>query len=133
MTYTCRTEKEVANAIKEEADTIEIIGDMKNGVLRIKATGKVAWGVCAACLAIAIAAYLATPPAAAVTGGPAGFAFAFAGTAAAAVPASILGSAIVPAIVIGISAGGVGALTSLRDKYKIIEKSEDHIVLKRTK
>ena len=45
-----RTEKELAKAVESEADTIEIEGDLGNKTIRIKATGKVAWGVCIAAL-----------------------------------------------------------------------------------
>ena len=54
MARVCRTAKEFAEAVKDNEEYITIEGDIKNGVLRIKATGKIAWGVCAGSLAIAI-------------------------------------------------------------------------------
>ena len=50
-----------------------------------------------------------------------------------AVAATALGSAVVPAVLIGVAAGGIGALTTLRKKYKIIEKGEKYLKLKRKK
>lgn len=61
MSKTCTTAKELADAIKNSEDEIIVEGDLKKGVLRIKATGKVAWGVCAVALTSAIAFYIATP------------------------------------------------------------------------
>ena len=43
-----KTSKQLGQAIKEEKETIEIEGDLAAKVIRIKATGKVAWGVAAA-------------------------------------------------------------------------------------
>lgn len=46
MSVKCKTAEELGKAIKNNEDTIEIEGNLKNEVFRIKATGKVAWGVC---------------------------------------------------------------------------------------
>jgi len=35
------------------------------------------------------------------------------------------------AIGIGVASGGVGVLTTIRDKYKIVEKSPGRVVLRR--
>ena len=53
------------------------------------------------------------------------------GVTMSAAAATALGSAIVPAVLIGVFAGGIGALNSLRDKYKIIERTETQLKLKR--
>ena len=45
--------------------------------------------------------------------------------------AAMLGAAVVPAVAIGVCAGGVGVLNTLRDKYKIVEKTDTYITLKR--
>ncbi|WP_332405986.1 hypothetical protein, partial [Vibrio metschnikovii] len=42
---TISNEADLGEALKREQDTIEIEGDLKNKVLKIKATGKVAWAV----------------------------------------------------------------------------------------
>ena len=109
--------------MKDNEEYITIEGDLKNGVLRIKATGKIAWGVCVASLAVAITAIAVSP----VGGGaPAG-----AGLVMTAPAVATLGAAVVPAVTIGVCAGGVGVLNTLRDKYKIIEKNDKYITLKR--
>lgn len=126
----CKTEKELGEAIKNKEDTIYIEGDLKNKVIRIKATGKVAWGVCAASLTVAILSYMATVPTAAVNP-PAAGAHALVGTISVGVSSTVLGTAALAAVLIGAAAGGIGGLTSLRDRYKIAEKNDNYLVLKR--
>jgi hypothetical protein len=133
MPYACHTSEDLVDALIHEAGTIEAYAKLGDAVIAIKATGAVAWGVCAGCLAVAITSYIAAIPSGIATGGTGTVAFAVAGTAAAAVPASILGAAITPVLTIGITAGGIGALSTLRDKYKIVEKRKDCIVLERKK
>jgi len=123
MPRVCRTAKEFADAMKNNEETITIEGDLKNGVLRIKATGKVAWVVCVGSLAVAIGAMAIAP---AGGGAPAGAALVMATPAAA-----VLGTAVAPAIAIGVCAGGIGVLNTLRDKYKIVEKTDEYITLKK--
>ncbi|MGN0167853.1 MAG: hypothetical protein ACI4AB_07415 [Acetatifactor sp.] len=126
----CKSEKELAEAIKSNEDTIYIEGNLKDKVIRIKATGKVAWGVCATGLSAAILLYVATKPTMLVNP-PAAGAEAVAGTVVVGATTAVLGNAAVSAVLIGVAAGGIGALTTLRDKYKIIEKSDKYIKLKR--
>lgn len=132
MTSVCTTEKEFANALKNNEDTIIIEGDLSKKVFRIKATGKVAWGVCAASLATAIALYIATIPTTVAAPPAAPISFAVA-TTMAAPAAATLGTAVVTALTIGISAGGIGVLTKLRDKYEIMDndKANKRLTLKR--
>lgn len=130
----CKTSKELAEAIKNKEDYIVIEGDLKNKVFRIKAVGPVAWGVCAAALVVAITSYSTMPVATAATaptGGVGGAVSAVSGVAATTVAAATLGTATTSAIAIGVAAGGIGALTALRDKYKIVEKDDKQIKLKR--
>lgn len=110
----CKTAKELSEAIKEETDVIEVEGDLSNKIVRIKVTGKVAWAVCAVSLAAAISFAIAAGATAAVP--PVGGAHLVGFTAAMGTSASILGSAAVPALTIGICAGGIGALTALRNR-----------------
>lgn len=124
----CKTAKELSEAIKEETDVIEVEGDLSNKIVRIKVTGKVAWAVCAVSLAAAISFAIA---AGAVP--PVGGAHLVGFTAAMGTSASILGSAAVPALTIGICAGGIGALTALRNRYSIVKKAKGSVVLKRKK
>lgn len=131
MDKICRKPKELAEALKNQENEIIIEGDLKNHVIRIKAVGNVSWGVCAASLAAAIALYHAALAAGVIAApGASGAAFA-AGTVISAAAASSLGTAVVPAILIGAASGSVGALTKLRDKYKITEKTKTYIKLKR--
>lgn len=127
----CSTEKKLADAIKNNAEEIIIEGNLKKGVIRIKATGKVAWAACAVALTAAIGFYIASPVAVTVAT-PAGGGMALAaGIVTSSAATVVLGSAVVPAVLIGVFAGGIGALTALRDKYQIVEKTETSIKLKR--
>lgn len=131
MPTVCTTAKELADSVKKHEEEIVIEGDLKNAVFRIKATGKVAWGVCAASLAAAIAMCIATPAITVAATPAGGTASLVSGIAMSTVAAPILGTAVVSAVWIGICAGGIGVLTTLRDKYIIIEKNDRHIKLKR--
>lgn len=133
MESICTEPKEVAKAVESKQDEIFIEINLGKKVLRIKAIGKIAWAVCAASLAAAIAFFIATPAATAALTPAGGGAAALAGMAFAAPAVAALGSAVVPAILIGVSAGGIGALTTLRDKYKVVEKTDKYIKLKRKK
>lgn len=123
MSKVCRTAQDFADAVKSNEEKIIIEGDLKNAIFKIKATGKVAWAVCIASIAVAIAAIAVAP---AAGGAPAGAALVMAGPAAA-----TLGAAAVPAVAIAVCAGGVGVLNTLRDKYKIVEKTDEYIILER--
>ena len=115
-----KTEEELAQAIKNNESTIVIEGDLKNKVLKIKATGNTAWGVVIGIIAIAVTAIM-------ITGGAATPASAVVGIGA----VSILGaSATTSAVAIAVAAGGVAVLNKLRD-YKIIEDS-DKLVLQKS-
>lgn len=134
MSFFCRTCKELAKALKIQAPTITIEGKLVKVVLVIKFTGPLAWAACVTSLTTAIALYLATPEAAVATAPSAGMGGVISftgGMASTAVAASTLGSAAVPAVLIGVAAGGVGVLTSMRNDYKIVEKSSSRVVLQR--
>lgn len=129
-----KTSKELGQAIKAEKETIEIEGDLAAKVIRIKATGKVAWGVAAAALGIGVFAIVHTPHATVATApaGGVGGAISFTGGAVSTGAAgAILGPAAITAITVAVAAGGIGALTSLRDKYKIDSKGKNKLILKR--
>ena len=116
-------EKELGKALKNNEDTIFIEGDLVNKVIRIRATGKIAWAIAVTAIALAIVAFLAAP----VTGGTSSTAI----VGIAPVAASILGGAAAySAVLIGVAAGGVAALNKLRD-YKEISRSDSQIVLKK--
>ncbi len=132
---TVKTSKELGEAIKNEESSIYIEGDLKNKVVRIKFTGKLAWAVAGASIAGAVLLYLLTP-AATVASAPvagAGGAVTFTGAAVSAGAAmTILGiPATTAAIAIAVAAGGYGAIISLRDKYKISRKDVNGILLEK--
>lgn len=131
-----RTPKELGKAIKEDKETIEIEGDLAAKVIRIKATGKVAWGVAAAALGVGIFAIVHTPHATVATApvGGAGGAISFTGGAVSTGAAgAILGPAAITALTVAVTAGGLGALTTLRNKYKIANKSKNRLTLQKKK
>lgn len=114
------TSEELADALKVNADTIEIEGDLVSKVVRLRATGNVAWAVAVAALTLAITIMIGSR-------GRALFAAVPVGGAAVA----ILGlRAATTAIAIGFAAGGVSALRRLRN-YREVERSEARLVLKR--
>lgn len=118
-----KSEKELGEALKDGADTIEIEGGLGAKVVRIKATGKVAWRVAIGAIGVAVAAILASLP----LGGTPVVVSAFAAPAAVAV----LGIPVtISAILIAVAAGSVAALNSLR-KYKIVENDGGKLVIKK--
>lgn len=123
---TVSNEKELGKALKDDVDTIEVEGDLVKKVIKIKATGKVAWGVCIACLTVAITAMIAKIVSA-------GFAAPITTTAimltAPAAIATLGTSAALAAVGIGVAGGGVAVLNKLRD-YKM-EETGDKIILKK--
>jgi len=114
------SESDLGDALKSNADTIVIEGDLVKKVIRIRATGKIAWVIAIAAIAIAVGIAIASggagaPAAVAVGGGAIG----------------ILGlPTALAAVAIAVAAGGVGALNRLRT-YKQIERTGDRLVLKR--
>lgn len=130
MEMHCKTERELGEALKSGEDTIYVEGRLGKAVIVIKATGKIAWAVCAISLTVAILSYMATVPTVAINP-PAAGAKALLGTISVGASATVLGNATVAAVLIGVAAGGIGGLTTLRDRYKIAEKNDNYLVLKR--
>jgi len=121
MTTTVRTEKELGAALKAEEDEIVVEIELAGKVIRIKATGNIAWTLAIGAIAVAVTATIASggvgAPAGLVALGPAALA--------------IGGPAVVAsAVSIAVAAGGVGALNSLR-KYKMTKLSDGRVLLKR--
>lgn len=115
--------KGLGNALKNDVDEIIIEGDFKEKVIRIKATGKLAWAVAIGAIGVAVVATLAAP----ATGGTSVLADALVAPAA----VSVLGGpATLAAVSIAVTAGGVGALNKLR-KYNIVEKDNNRIILRK--
>lgn len=119
--------KELARAIKEGQDEIEIEYDLKKHVMRIKATGKVAWGVALGAMTAVVISALAEIG----SGGVATPVSALVATPAVAGAVGVLGiDATTAAIIMAITAGGVGVLNKLR-KYDVEEISETKAILRR--
>lgn len=115
-----KNEEELAKALKNNEETIEIEGDLATKVIKIKATGSVAWAVAVGAIAVAVTVVV-------MSGGTGAPASGVIGVAA----VSVLGlPAATTAVMIAIAAGGVGVLSSLRD-YKIESSNEAHVILKR--
>ncbi len=131
-------EKELGASVYNKDDTIEIEGDLVKQVIKIKATGKVVWGVCIGAIVIGMTATvmaLIPDPAEAVEVVAAGVSYGIAGVmlGSAAITAGSIG--IAGAIAIGAAGKAIvptakGILQDLR-KYKIAEKSDNRLVLKR--
>lgn len=123
MSVSVKDTKGLGSALKNNEDEIIIEGNLKNKVIRIKATGKVAWIVAIGAIGVVVVAELATL----ATGGISYVTDAF----VAPVAVGILGGpTTLAAVSISIAAGGVGSLNKLR-KYKIVEKTDNRVVLKK--
>jgi len=121
-------EKELGQAVKNNTDTIEIEGDLSRKVIRIKATGKVAWGVAIAGLAVGVTAAIVTADSAG-TSAPVTAPVAFVATIP--VIESLGGIDIASAaFFIALSGGGIGILNKLRN-YKLEKKGENKVLLLR--
>lgn len=113
--------EDLAKAIKEEQEYIEIKGDLKKKVIIIKSKGKVAWLVASGAIAVAVISIICTGG----TATPAATAF------MAPVAVSILGiKTAVFALSLAIISGGVGILNKLR-KYEIVENNNNRLILKK--
>ncbi|MCU8045600.1 MULTISPECIES: hypothetical protein [unclassified Shewanella] len=113
-------EADLGQALKNNQDTIEIEGDLIRKIVKIKATGKVAWVIAFGAIGVAVTILITTGGTGAPVSGLVG-----------ASALGILGvSATTSAISIALAAGSVAVLTTLRN-YSIVEQSEDRLVLKR--
>ncbi|MCC7706005.1 hypothetical protein IGS59_27540 [Janthinobacterium sp. GW460P] len=127
MSLAINNEKDLGEAIKNGQDTIEIEGDLGKKVVRIKATGNVAWLVAFGAIMVAVVGILYPVPEPTTQVVTKAFAFTSAGAAV-----TILGAgATATAISIAVAAGGVSALNKLR-KYKIVSAANNRVVLKKS-
>ncbi|SMF95687.1 hypothetical protein SAMN02949497_3061 [Methylomagnum ishizawai] len=114
-------EDDLGKALKNKQDTIEIEGNLKEKVLRIKATGSVCWAIAIGAIGIAVTVLL-------TTGGTGVAVSGLVGVGA----VSVLGMpTAISAVSIAVAAGGIGSLNSLR-KYKILNQNDGRLILKRT-
>ena len=121
------TEEELVDFYNDpNSDEIEVYGDVKNQIIHIKAKGSVAWGVAMGCIIVGIGLILAAP----ATGGsstiPGAAMFGPAITAIGASSTMFL-------VGLGLAAGGgyVGIVKWIYNDAKIIEQTDDYIVLKK--
>jgi hypothetical protein len=115
-----RTEEELAKAIENGEDTIEIEGDLKEKTLKIKATGKVAWIIAIGAIGVAVTIVIATGG----TGAPASGIIGVGAVSVLGLPAAI------SAVSIAVAAGGVGVLNKLRN-YRIVKNNDNILILKK--
>jgi len=125
------TEKELAEAIRNEENEIVIEGDLSNKVIRIKATGAVAWGACVVGIGAVVALTIATVG----SGGTATpITLPILGTTlltTAPIAVTTMGlPAAVSAVGIAVAGGGVGILNQLRD-YKMVRIGKGKVILYR--
>jgi hypothetical protein len=117
------SEKELAKAIKDGVDEIEIEADLRKKVIKIKGKGKVVWAIAIGSIAVAVTALLVAP-------GGAGAPVAVAAVSAP-VAVAILGApTTMAACAIAVAAGGIGVLGKLR-KYKIVKDDGNRLTLKK--
>lgn len=121
MSYVARDEKELAEAIKKNEDEIEIEGDLKEMVIKIKAKGTVTWAVCIGAIAIIVTGILMSSK-----DSDADAIFALTGTTI----AGILGiSTIVSCVGMAVEGGGVSVLNELRE-YTIEQRDDRTFLVK---
>ena len=118
--YNEEKEENPEKSDKDIQDGINAVIKLKKGVVKIKATGKVAWAVAIGGIAAAVIIFLAS--------GGSGILF------SPIILSSTVGVLGVPAtltaIGIAVAGGSVATLNKLR-KYKIVENSDKRLVLKR--
>ena len=123
MERVVKDEKELAQAIKNNVDYIEVEGGIKDFFIKVKGTGKIAWTLCIGCLAIAAAttAYMVTKEDGDIKK-----------TAVAAISATagILGpTTAATCVMMAVAAGGVDVLNKLRE-YRIEEQGDRMFLVK---
>lgn len=118
--------QDLGKAINEGEDEIIITGDLKEKVIKIKATGKVAWAIAFGAIVVAVTAIMAMPAAA-----PTGVGFVFDGALVASTAGAAVGvlglSTTIAAVSICLGAKDKKVLTMLHKDYKIIEKNSHYI------
>jgi len=119
------TVKEFVDEVKKNHDEIVITGKIGKILITIKGTGKIAWLLAVAAIAICVAIVIASLPAGGVP-------------AVVAIPAlapavAILGpSAALGALQIAVAGGGIAILKKIR-QYDIVDLGNDKYVLRKSK
>lgn len=123
-----KTEEELAKAVNNNENYIEIEGDLSNKVFRIKAVGSVPWIVAIGSIVVATVAVISLPK---ISQPKAGFMASGIGAATAGGAVAILGlAATTSAIKIAVAGGAIGVLKKLRN-YKMEKISDTKLILKK--
>ncbi len=131
MAISVSNEKELGNALKNGEESIEIVGDLANKTIKIRAVGKVAWAIAIGAIGIAAYSIISAPITGPVSGGTAELMKGFTNLVTAPTAIAILGGpATYTAILIAVAAGGIRSLSSLRN-YKEISRTSNSLILKR--
>lgn len=124
---TVHTEEELAKAIERNEDSIEIEGDLAQKTIRIRAAGKVAWAIAFGAITVAVLATLSMIGTAGTDSVVAAPIALISATGA----VGVLGATTTySAVAIAVAAGGVAALTRLRN-YKEVSRGLKRLVLQR--
>lgn len=127
---TTNNAQELGRAIESNQNEITVEGDLAKKIIRIKATGKVAWVIAGGAVAIGVIAIMNMPVAAST--GPTGLiaeSVVLGTTAIGAV--SILGvSATITAVSIGVGARNKKVLDKLRNNYTMTTVNDSKIILR---
>lgn len=118
--------QDLGKAINEGQDEITITGDLKEKVIKIKATGKVAWVIAFGAIGVAVVAIMAMPATAPTVYGYVLDSAVVASTAGTAV--TVLGwSTTIAAVSVCLGAKNKKVLDMLYKNYKIVEKNSRYI------
>ena len=116
--------------MKRGDDSIEIEGNLKESVIKIKATGKGVWAVCVVCIGVTIGGVAV----AVGSGGTGSAPAALISTPAMASAVAILGAPVaMVALSVALAGGGVGVLNHLMKDYDVERISDEKIILRRKK
>ena len=129
-----KNKKDLADAIAAKESTIEIEGNLAKRVIRIKATGPVAWGIAIGAIGIAaFSVHKLTSSQTASSELKAAYAVSsVASFAVGAVTATSLGfSTTAFAVGLAIASGGTAILTSIYSDYDIADRTSNSITLNR--
>ena len=128
MVAKVKTEKELAEAIEREEETIEIEGDLGKKTFKIRATGKLAWLVAAGAIGVALVGVSRNPISRNLSPQYRGLMAIPAGGAVA-----VIGmGATYTAIAIAVAAGGIGVLAKLR-AYRQVSYADNRLILQRAR
>lgn len=130
---TVTTAVELGNAIKNGEDEIIILGDLSAKVIKIKATGKVAWILAYSAVSVAITAVLTSPSLLLGAAGlvAEGTLVSLASTlATSAVAVWGLGTTV-QAIAIGVGAKNTKVLRKLKDNYEIVQNGSSQVIIRK--